>query len=96
MRPRGAPLDPRREIGDVRRIKADGGAEVDSAQLAPLDEALDGPRMDAKQLSGLVRREQRRERARLRQDTTRGDRYTRLSSLVTPATVFLSRVVLWR
>ena len=48
MRRRGAALEPRGQIGDVRWVEADGGAEVDGAQLAALDEALDGPRMDAK------------------------------------------------
>jgi hypothetical protein len=38
-------------------VEADGGAEVDGAQLAALNEALDGPRMDAKERSRLLRRE---------------------------------------
>jgi hypothetical protein len=34
------------QIGEVVTVEANGGAEVDGSQLAALDEALDGPRMD--------------------------------------------------
>ncbi len=65
MRCRGAALEPRGQIDDVRWVEADGGAEVDGAQLAALHEALDRPWMDVKQLSRLLRREQGRKKVRL-------------------------------
>jgi hypothetical protein len=93
---RGAALEPPGQIGDVRWVEADGGAEVDNAQLTPLNEALHGPRMDVKQLSRLLCREQRRKRARLRQDSTGCDRRTRRSLPLTAAGVSLSRFALPR
>lgn len=72
-------LEPCCQIGEVGWIEADGGAEVDGAQLSALDEALDGPGMDAKEAGCLLRREERRSGARLRLNATRGDRRLRAS-----------------
>ena len=57
MRRRGAVLEPRRQLSHVRWVETDSGAEVDGAELAALNEALDGSRMDAKERSRLLRRE---------------------------------------
>jgi hypothetical protein len=64
------------EVDDVGRVEANGRAEVDGAQLATLDQALDGSWMDVKRVSRFPRREQSRSvacLARLRRDATRGD-----------------------
>lgn len=46
-RPSGSPLfQSAGQIGEVVTFEANGGAEVDGGQLASLDEALDGARMD--------------------------------------------------
>lgn len=50
-------LEPRRQLSHVRWVETDSGAEVDGAELAALNEALDGPRMDAKERSRLLRGE---------------------------------------
>jgi len=64
------------EVDDVGRVETNGRAEVDGAQFATLDQALDGPGMDVKQVGCFAGREQGRSvacLARLRQDATRGD-----------------------
>jgi hypothetical protein len=43
---RSAALEPYGQIGEVLAIEADGGANVNCGQLAALDQALDGARMD--------------------------------------------------
>lgn len=44
--PRSAALEPGGQIGEVRSIEANGGANVDGGELAALDQALDGAWVD--------------------------------------------------
>jgi hypothetical protein len=50
-------FEPSDELVDVPRFEADGTAEMDCGELAALDEALDGSRMDVQKASSLVGRE---------------------------------------
>jgi hypothetical protein len=43
---RSAALEPGGQIGEVGSIEADGGTNVNCGELAALDQALDGARMD--------------------------------------------------
>lgn len=52
-------LDALDEAGEVFRVKTDGAPEVDGAEFAALDQALDRSRMDVEKIGGLVRRQQR-------------------------------------
>jgi hypothetical protein len=88
----GSALEPRRQVGDVPRVEANGGADVDGAQLAALDKTLDGPRMNAQKRRRLPCREKRGWR-RLRLRTTGGDTRARLALPITSARVSVSRVV---
>jgi hypothetical protein len=61
---RSAPLEPGGQIGEVRSIEANSGANVNRGELAALDQALDGARMDVQQIGRLVGREEGAVRAR--------------------------------
>jgi hypothetical protein len=50
-------LEPSDELVDVPAFEADRAAEMHCGELAALDEALDGSRMDVQKASSLVRRE---------------------------------------
>jgi hypothetical protein len=67
---------------DVLRVEADCGAEVDGAELAALDEALHGSRVDVEDRGGLLCRQQRSTRRRVGRfgDCGRGPTLTRLGS----------------
>ena len=62
---RRAALEPCGQIPEVPSIKADGSADVDCGELAALDQALNGARMDVKQLGHFSGRKERDFGARL-------------------------------
>jgi hypothetical protein len=63
---RSAALEPRSQIGEVRSIEADGGANMNRGELAALDQALDGAGMDMQQVGRFLGREEGGRRGRFK------------------------------
>jgi hypothetical protein len=51
------PLDPSGQVGDVGGVEANGRAQVDGAEPAPLDESLEGARVHVEEVGSLVSRQ---------------------------------------